>query len=394
MSSLYRRMLDSGPQPRTAAAIVYEHISPHQAPALALAAETLARHGIDLVVVEERPSSRLHGWTRADAPRGEGWICLGNGREGPWTTFRRLARLVRERGIAVTIVNGWSNPVSGLMAAAAPLLGTRVVTVVDSTARDRERRPAKEAAKRLLLRRVHAVFAAGARQREYLRGLGVPDGRITVGCDVVDNRMFLDIPARPPVANRPIVIGTAARLVPEKNLGSALLALSSVARTRPSLPLEWRIVGRGPLEDELRAQAKAAPLLVRLEGFVPYGRMPEFYRGLDLYWQPSLSEPWGLAVNEAMAAGLPILASDRCGCADDLIGTENGWLHGLDPTQMAAALALAIDRRERWPAMGAASRRRIAAWDLDRFVAGLLEAIQIARDGAAGPNRARAFGQA
>ena len=107
--------------------------------------------------------------------------------------------------------------------------------------------------------------------------------------------------------------------------------------------------------------------------------MPDFYAGLDLYWQPSFSEPWGLVVNEAMASGLPVLVSDRCGCARDLVKTGNGWIHDLSESSMQASLEAALSRSQDWPRMGAASREVINDWDVDRFAQGLMQACHLSQ---------------
>ena len=365
------------------ALIAYKHISPHQAPALVRASERLAASGIDLIVVEHYSQSDLHGWTRADAPRRDDWICIADegARRRPLRIARAIGRIVRERRVDVTVVNGWADPVCWAVAAAKPWLGTRLVTVMDSTEVDRRRSAVKEAAKRAFLSRMDAVFAAGSRQVRYLERLGVDRPRIALGCDVVDNSRFAAGPGPRPPHPGAVVIGTAARLEGVKNLEAALRALREVSMTLRFPKVTWRIAGRGPLEPELRRLARALGVAVEFAGFVPYGDMPAFYAGLDLYWQPSLSEPWGLAINEAMAAGLPVLASDRCGSVEDLITPDNGWVHGISDDAMQDGLRTALADRTRWAVMGPASRRRIEAWDLDRFADGLLQAVTIALQG-------------
>ena len=58
---------------------------------------------------------------------------------------------------------------------------------------------------------------------------------------------------------------------------------------------------------------------VRFEGFRQYGELPGYYAGAGAFVHPAHEEPWGLVVNEAMASGLPVLVSRRCGCAGDLV---------------------------------------------------------------------------
>jgi glycosyltransferase involved in cell wall biosynthesis len=91
-------------------------------------------------------------------------------------------------------------------------------------------------------------------------------------------------------------------------------------------------VGNGPLRGEIETAARAAePGEIACAGAIPSSEMADFYAGADLLVFPSLGDPWGLVVNEALACGVPALCSRLAGCADDLIRPgENGWL--FDPT--------------------------------------------------------------
>jgi glycosyltransferase involved in cell wall biosynthesis len=360
--------------------IVYQHVSPHQVPALLGAEQALCAEGIELTVAEQFAVSRLHGWTLADVPRPPHWVCAcpDDSTATSWAAFQAIRRMVRQRGVDVVAVNGWADPVSWGLALDKLIDGTRTIVVSDSTEVDRPRVPLKEAGKRSFLRLIDAAFAAGSRQRRYLERLGVPPARITTGCDVVDNARFAVSRLADRGSTWHVVIGTAARLVPEKNLEAALEAFSLVCRELPGGAVVWRLAGRGPLEGLLRTRAHELGVPLELGGFVTYQDMPAFYAGLDLYWQPSLSEPWGLAINEAMASGLPVLASDRCGSVDDLVSPENGWIHDATVAGMAQALRRALAERQRWPSMGCASVVRIGSWTLERFATGLVRAAQIA----------------
>ncbi|MBI2835272.1 MAG: glycosyltransferase family 4 protein [Acidobacteria bacterium] len=348
-----------------------------------------AAAGHDLVPVEFYGGLLGYGWTKDDAERPREWRCLFPDRMQASRTrvFLELARLVRRERIGVVVINGWFEPVSWWMALTRRRLGVRLVMIGDSTAADRRRRPVAELGKRMFLRRMDAVFTAGTRQRAYLRTLGVSPARVTLGCDVVDNARFAacnphtGARASAEGGQRRIVIGTAARLIAEKNLDVAIRAFASVAKAE-ALALAWRLAGRGPLEEGLQALAASVEAPIEFAGFVPHGGMPGFYTGLDLYWQPSVSEAWGLSINEAMAAGLPVLASNRCGCADDLVRADNGWTHGPSVEELEEGLRAAIARRESWRDMGRRSRDRIAAWGPERFAAGLLDAVQLAQGAA------------
>jgi glycosyltransferase involved in cell wall biosynthesis len=93
----------------------------------------------------------------------------------------------------------------------------------------------------------------------------------------------------------------------------------------------------------------------------------------------SVEEQWGLVVNEALAAGLPVLVSNRCGCyADLLIEGSNGF--GFDPTDVALLTSLMVRMHSTdLVAMGRASLERSKAFPASRFGEGLVEAVEMGR---------------
>jgi len=119
---------------------------------------------------------------------------------------------------------------------------------------------------------------------------------------------------------------------------------------------------------------------VRLVGGKGYGELPAFYAHASAFIHASTTEQWGLVVNEAMAAGLPVLVSNRCGCAADLVKDgENGST--FDPTneeQMADLMLRISSDEERRKEMGRKSREIIANWGPARFASGLSSAIEAA----------------
>ena len=94
---------------------------------------------------------------------------------------------------------------------------------------------------------------------------------------------------------------------------------------RPRMVL--KLVGYGPLEDSLRQLALDLGIagLVEFAGKAWQAELPQIYRSADVFILPSAREAWGLVVNEAMLSGLPVVVSDRCGCAVDLVTAETGW---------------------------------------------------------------------
>jgi glycosyltransferase involved in cell wall biosynthesis len=295
---------------------------------------------------------------------------------------------VRRERIDLVVVNGWFEPVSWLLAAAKDVLGVRVAMIGDPADPESPRRRPVERMKRAFLRRMDAVLTAGTRQSSYLVRLGMPADRIALGCDVVDNARFAGgerSDALPPQGGcragdpgPPVTIGTAARLIPAKNLENAIAAVARVAADPLVPPFRWRIAGAGPLDASLRRCAVRLDAPVEFVGGLAYDSMPGFYREVHCYWQPSLSESWGLAINEAMASALPVLSSTRCGCVPDLVRAANGWTHEPDPAGLERGLRTALANVNRWAAMGAESQSLIADWGPERFADGLRLATEAA----------------
>jgi glycosyltransferase involved in cell wall biosynthesis len=119
---------------------------------------------------------------------------------------------------------------------------------------------------------------------------------------------------------------------------------------------------------------------VHWPGFVQYPDLPAYYGLAEAFILASTIEPWGLVVNEAMASGLPVLVSQRCGCAPDLVREgQTGFTFDPEyPDSIAAALQLVSADPAAREAMGRLARAHIAGWSPERFGAGLLEASRMA----------------
>ena len=151
----------------------------------------------------------------------------------------------------------------------------------------------------------------------------------------------------------------------------------------------WHLVicGDGPLAPEIKqaiAQSRCAPA-IHCPGFLQSDALPRWYAHAGAFVLPSLSEPWGLVVNEAAASGLPLLVSSRAGCAATLVpepdGTTGSRFDPFDVEAITNKLAwmaspwLLEDRR----AMGQQAAETVSHWGPDRFAQGALEALDLAR---------------
>lgn len=189
------------------------------------------------------------------------------------------------------------------------------------------------------LRRADALIADGWAARELPAMIGRPVTDVPKGVDV--DAFTPDGPSVRPalgLGDRPVVL-TVARLVPIKNLTMLLDAIAEVRRTVADVVL--LIVGDGPQQAALEARARALALgdAVRFAGYVPQAETPAWYRAADVFALSSDFDNSPNVVLEAMASGLPVVATDVGG----LRGYVNAGTGGtLTPKGDARAFAAAL----------------------------------------------------
>lgn len=157
------------------------------------------------------------------------------------------------------------------------------------------------------------------------------------------------------VSSDTIVILYAGKFEPNKQLDFLIDALIAVNATRED-HLILILVGNGPLEQELKDKVKPYDFVI-FKPFKNQTQMPIVYRLGNLFCLPSQSETWGLAVNEAMASGRPVLVSDRVGCSQDIVvSNTNGWIFNYQDKNELVALLENLDLKDLGQKGGAASR--------------------------------------
>src|SRR5204862_6104287 len=130
-----------------------------------------------------------------------------------------------------------------------------------------------------------------------LLAVGVPETRITCAPNAVDAAIFGTVHRTDSDGRcRLLAVG---RLAPEKGLDTLL-------RAAEGLPVEVALAGAGPDEERLRAAAGAN---VRFLGHVERDSLPALYAAADVLVMPSRSDPWGMVLNEAALAGLPLVSA-------------------------------------------------------------------------------------
>jgi glycosyltransferase involved in cell wall biosynthesis len=196
----------------------------------------------------------------------------------------------------------------------------------------------RSVAQRPALRWPDAIAAIGVKAVAEYRRLAGPRMEVVNIPYHTDLMPFLDTP-RKNVPNWVRVL-YCGQLIERKGLRTLLDAFLSLADEFPQSELV--LVGEGPLRGSLAAQVPARlQKRVIFAGFQPVEELPRFFSQADLFVLPSLHDGWGVVVNQALAAGLPIICSNAVGAAADLVSERNGCVV---PPADVAALATALRR--------------------------------------------------
>jgi 1,2-diacylglycerol 3-alpha-glucosyltransferase len=313
----------------------------------------------------------------------------------------RLKSYLSELRPAALLVPGWGCPVS--RAALQWCRRSRVPAVLMSESKqdDRARRWWKEWVKsRLYIRPAQAALVGGEIHREYVVKLGLPQERVFLGYDAVDNEHFArgaEVARRDPdaararhpaIPRRPYFL-SLTRFLPRKNVAGLVRAYGTY-RERVGEDQAWDLVvcGHGEEEPAIRSTLDSLGLapFVHLPGFVPYVALGDWYGLAAAFVHPALEEPWGLVVNEACAAGLPVLCSRTVGSRHELVHDgRNGSL--FDPADIADITRSLLWAGQLAPeariAAGLASQEIAATYGPDRFANGFLAAVDAAMQRAA-----------
>ena len=342
-------------------ALVFAILGPYVVARAKALAQT---EGIEPTFVRLAETRRKYPWETDLSGISESVVTLSEGDYGSTSTrvlSRRLAETLDRLDPQAVAVSGYSEPPMRTAARWAKANGRASILMFDTTRWDRRRWWWRELVKTWFIRKYfHSGFVGGKSHREYLRALGIPQEHIWERYQVVDNhhfgaqaeevrRMEREERDRLGLPNRYFLY--VGRFSPEKNLTRLLEAYRSYREAQPD---GWGLVlvGDGPQREELLGTAREAGLAhVRWPGFKQIDELPSYYALSSALILPSSGEPWGLVVNEAMACGLPVLVSDRCGCAADLV-EQGGNGRTFDPHDVGEM----ADRMLWLASLGAAER--------------------------------------
>lgn len=231
-------------------------------------------------------------------------------------------RYLRHLKYKLLVVGGWDLPEFWLSVLLSRKKNNCIV--IESSIHDSQVNGLKGGVKRLFLSRCSFAFASGRPHQRLLECLRYSGSTLLTKGVGLFNRMILSVEhTQKSFTGKFLYLG---RLSPEKNLDLVIEYFAKNADYHLS------IAGDGPLRDELQNKA---PSNIEFLGHVPNEQLYDVFSSHDVLLLPSLSETWGLVIEESLYFGLPVICSDRVGAAEDMVkGLEAGCV--FSPTDISS----------------------------------------------------------
>jgi len=373
-------------------AIIFDNFGPYHVARLE-AASTVC----DLLAIEVAGASEVYAWENiSTSGKWKRITLIENTTSRSVSTselVQRLERALEQFKPGVVVVPGWASPAAWGAMHWCVQRRVPLICMSESTEWDEPRVGWKEWVKGKLVGLFASALVGGKRHSDYLIKLGMAAERIFLGYDAVDNYFFsnnaVEIRANDGEVRRQKGLPrdyflASARFVEKKNL-PRLLEAYALYRSSCQEPTRWSLVllGDGSLRSALEAKRDALGLgdHVMMPGFKQVADLPGYYALAGAFLHPSTVEPWGLVVNEAMASGLPVLVSNRCGCALELVseGVNGFTFDPLDVEEIAQKMLRLSAPDFPRTAFGKKSEEIVAEWGPERFALGLSQAIEAAQ---------------
>ena len=291
---------------------------------------------------------------------------------------RALERLFRERRVDVVHTNSSKAGIVGRLAARRAAVRGTVHTVHGWPFHDRQRAAVRrvwvEAERRAapLAHRL-VVVAETDREKGLRAGIGRPEqyARIRSGLELTeygsDAGVRAEVRAELGLPQDAVVIGAVNRLSPQKDPVTLVRAVLPVLRSRPEARL--LLVGDGPLRGQVEAEVSASGVADRVVMSGLRTDVPRMLAAMDVFVLSSLWEGLPRTLLQAIATGLPVVATDADGIRDVVVDGRTGLLvPRAEPEQLQAAILRLLDSPETAYALAGAARARLPEFDARAMV--------------------------
>lgn len=289
----------------------------------------------------------------------------------------------------VLLVHGYNSVTNLLAILVARLVGTKVLMRGDTRVQAHHRNVSLKALlKRALFKCCNGFVTIGTLNREYYVKYGVQEDRLFFAPFCVHNDQFAVSPevrvkyrrkilAELGLASESLIVLFASKLIKLKRTDELIRAFVRLTEEFPTAFL--LIAGSGEEEDNLRHLAESmGGHQILFIGFQNQTQLPLLYAASDIFVLPSHLESWGLAINEVMAAGMPVIVSSEVGAAPDLVegkGTGIVYTSG-DIVALCQAMRTLLAQPALREEMGYKALTLISQWDVSECVTGILSAVK------------------
>lgn len=346
------------------------------APYMLALSEELANQWEGRLRVRFISGSLSQSWT--DLPETALQNLLPRGPVGAIKLFRELFRDQPD----VVFVAGWGHPTVLASIVVARLVGAKIVSMSDTHIS----RPSwlMDTIRRNVFKLIDAFVPGGSRQRQYLLDAGVESERVFVGSMTSDTAAISELQASVGAEQReeirrelgidentPIFL-YVGRLEIIKGLDLLLSAWTSHKRKGNGHLL---ILGDGSLRETV-AQYAADHASITFPGRKQGTELWQHFFASDVLVLPSRKEPWGLVVNEALAANLPVVVSDAVGCIEDLVEPEKNGLIFLseDIDELCSSLSRLASERDLRETLQKRALPTISGWTSRAWASNIVSA--------------------
>ena len=365
-------------------AIIYTNYGPHHLARLKTSQMYLQNIGYEVVGIELAREEMIYAWKTEIRELSGKFITLFT--DIPLEKIPRF-RLIKKLVLTLKSVNpdylliaGYSAPGMSVASIWGRVNNKQNILLSVSKEDDFKRNKLIENLKKLLLKNFDAALVAGKPQKRYLVKLGFPPHKIITGNNVIGNKDFNPnkISQLDSLIQRNYFLAVN-RFIPKKNI---INLIKGYSHYRQLVGHEsWDLVLCGDGEQRNLIESTIAELnlreFVHLPGFLQQNEILPYFAHASCFVHASIQEQWGLVVNEAMAASLPVIVSNACGCFEDLVVEGvNGF--GFDPTnqkQLAELMHKVSSPDFDLKAMAQKSYRHIQQFSPEKFAKNIEKVI-------------------